>query len=247
MTTQPLAAVTDSPNPPDEAVDGSQPEPVEEKVLPTPTPEYKGLQRQLNKRDTELKRARDELAELKARPTAYNPEQDAIIRGLIDAQKRADPTVGAQLEAGYITWRAQQEQARVATEQAERTARTETERIQAENEAELRELAVSFGVDPDSTLVDYGSDDEPLSARIRKVRESAKAAARPAEPVVPAKPTVAQTHSSQPGRSAAQSAPRMVNQAMVTAAVRAYAKTPTSANLEAYRKLQEEFEKQTLA
>lgn len=259
MTTPPVA--TDTQEPTDEQTPGSEPvtppaqEPSDEATRTMPDKAYIGLQRRLSAKDSELTALEGQLADAQrelAQPGRIDTETQQAVTGLIELIKQADPEKGAAAEAATRVWMSQREVAAYRLADEERDTASALETISQDNVSALQELASNMGADPDSPLIDYGSDNEPFSVRMERVMESARSAVEPAEPVTPPPVSAAETHATQPGVAIAPaSEPETVTIEQVRAAISERGSARTSAErAEATRKfedLQARFEAQASA
>lgn len=153
---------------------------------PEPSPEYKGLQRSLQKTQDELTTTRKELDELRQRPQAQtqvgiDPTQAAlnaywsqvytmkINEGKDEVTARELAT--AHTEVQRTQYIAQQREQEVARQDEARRAKDYADRLTTE----MHELATDTGVDPNDSDLDYG-DGSSVDAtdRMRRFRQSLK-------------------------------------------------------------------------
>lgn len=166
--------------------------------VPGPDAAYKGLQRELAKRDQKLRELEARLSQ--ATSGTHDAESEQVIGGLLSELGKTNPERAAILQAGYQQWKLAKENEQLRN----RAEGQEQERAWAEaaqrNEEELRGIVESMGVDPDDSSIDYGQPDEWLAERIRKVRASATAAKRSQSVTPPTRNAADGTaHSTQPG------------------------------------------------
>lgn len=249
MTDATPAATPPEENPASEPVTGSQPtEPVAQEPAPAatmPDEAYRGLQRRISDKDREITRLEAELEGAKAEPGTSAAEFDMITSGLIEEISKHDPDKAERLKTGMVTYRVNLENRTLKASASAQAMETEAEVINRENREVLEGMARSYDIDPASSLVDYGSEDEPLATRMQKVMVSAKAASQPADPVTPPQPP-ADAAVVQPGVPATPAPQDQLTDDAVHAAVQEYRTNPTQANMEKYLKLQDAFDKQML-
>lgn len=245
-------AATPSENPASETVTGSQsaePEAEESEGAPAathmPDEAYRGLQRRISDKDRKITDLEGQIEGAKAEPGTNAAEFDMIVSGLIGEIAKTDPDRAQQLTAGVVTYKVNRENQQLKAGAQAQERETETAVIQRENREVLEGMAQDYGIDSASSLVDYGSDDEPLAARMQKVMLSAKAAAQPAEVVTPPPPP-ADAPVIQPGTPATPVTEGEIVHDKVHAAVQTYRDNPTQANMESYLKLQDDYDRQQL-
>jgi len=163
-----------------------QPEVVEPVQPPEPSPEYKGLQRSLQKTQDELETTRKELGELRQRPQAqtqggYDPVQAAVQSYwnqvyTAKVQAGGDEAQARELANAYAeAYRSQLNlQARVEEDgrrEEARRAKDYADRLTTE----MHELATDTGVDPNDSDLDYGDGSSAdATDRMRRFRQSLK-------------------------------------------------------------------------
>lgn len=209
MTQEALETATGTPpNPSDEQGAAGTDATADGSVTPPGTPSptgrepdeaYKGLQRELAKRDKRLRELEAQVQQAASRP--LDPGYAQVVPALIQQIAEYDPERAANIRAGYERWQMAQENQTLRTQ----LQRDEEEKVFAEaserNFQELRAIAAALGADPDSPSIDYGDDGEWLAERIAKVRASATASRAAAAPVTPPARNSADgtAHNTQPG------------------------------------------------
>jgi len=153
---------------------------------PEPSPEYKGLQRSLQRTQDELATTRKELDELRQRPQAqpqggYDPVQAAVGAYWSQVytakiQARADETQSREMANAYAE--AYRAQLNLQQRVEEDTRRDEARKAKEYGErltAEMRELATDSGVDPNDPDLDFGDGSSAdATDRMRRFRQSLK-------------------------------------------------------------------------
>ena len=156
----------------------------EAEQAPEPSPEYKGLQRKLQRAQDQLTETEGRLSQLLQQQT-YG-QQAGVDPLFIQAQNLAAPLYNQKIAQGWSQEQAQEAYALAvqssysnlrfqALEQV--SARQEAERKTAasarELEQEMREMAQEAGIDPDDAELDYGDTRSPdVVAKMRDFRRS---------------------------------------------------------------------------
>jgi len=225
-------------NEPDEQATQDTEEPTTEDDESTQlTPDaFKGLQRNISKKDQEISDLRRQVQEAQSRGQSQGMSEEQIgglLRPLLERIQRDDPEearrVAGELRAQMLAYRNQQLEGQLSrTEQQKQYEEAERRAIDS-----LRGIASDLGVDPDSTLIDYGNANMWLQDRITLVRESAKQAKAKTETPPKPKPTVSEgtAHNPSPGTppSTRVATKTTHTQADYQAAARAYAEKPSKA------------------
>lgn len=204
-----------------------------------PDERYKGMQRELQKANDRARQLEGQLQQAQASAgTAGAPDNAAII-ALLRELAATGPEGQARAQQLALQIQSAQERAeleRLRNQQAFSENAARIHELQTSNMEELKAIARDMGADPDSGIIDYGTDTEPLYERMRKVRESAKAAVKPAAPApvneaAQAAPANA-SHNTQPGIAPAPQAKRTaVTADDVEVAMAAYSRNPTKENM----------------
>lgn len=147
-----------------------------------PDEAYKGLQRELSKRDRQIrdlqKQINDTVQSSVSATGEISEEADRIIKGLIAVIGQNDQGLAQAALMGYEQHRLKMENERL------KAAPSKSAPVE-DNDEDLRALAVDLGADPDSPLIDYGDSSMSYSQRVSLTRRTARAAAAPASPVQP--------------------------------------------------------------
>ena len=201
-----------------------------------PDERYKGIQRQLSGAE-----ARNQQLERELQEARQNTSGDGLAAALLEELRQANPERASEAAREIEIAQLRQREAQRQRQDQEREFQTVIQRANEANMAELRELASDLGVQANDAGIDYGSDNEPIAARIAKVRASTKAIKarnNVQNPVTPApaegqqagnqqrSATDGTAHSTQPGSSPTPSDDTPPTMADYQAAVRAVSASP---------------------
>jgi hypothetical protein len=140
-----------------------------------PDEAYKGLQRELAKRDQKVRDLEARVQQMANQPQDAQTAQ--VIDALVNELAAANPERARQVAQAVQQYRIAAENQRLHEQLASREQERLLTDLEERNMASLREIVSDMGVDPASPLIDYGSVDEYLPTRITKARASARAAA----------------------------------------------------------------------
>lgn len=213
--------VTASPNPDNEPVPGQQPsDPSDGRSGDDPSSageathdnerdpdaRYKGLQRVVASKDKRIADLEQQVAV--SRQRGDTPQQMEMLKRTVapflQELAQTDPDRARALALNI----AQQMKNAELEDYKAREQNTQEQNLIAEAERqnldELRETARDLGADPDDDTIEYGDSSEYLSARIRRVRQQAREAAKEAAPTHRVKPRQDEgtAHNANPGRPA---------------------------------------------
>ena len=157
----------------------------EAEQAPEPSPEYKGLQRKLQRAQDQLTETEGRLSQLLQQqtlgqqqmgvdPLAYQAQQMAtpvyhqsIAEGMTEQQ--AQRAFGLAYQAAYANLGYQQVKEQAARDRADREAQASVREL----DQEMREMAQEAGIDPDDAELDYGDTRSPdVVAKMRDFRRS---------------------------------------------------------------------------
>lgn len=215
-----------------------------------PDERYKGLQRELQKEKDRAKQLEARLQEAGNSAASGNGMNEQMTMALLRelAATGEEGAARARVLAVQLNQqRLEGENQRLKQERDQAQHDARVREIQESNLAQLRAIARDLGADPDSELIDYGSEDEALFARIEKVRESAKKAMAPAkknegEAKVENQEggkTANQSHNTQGGVAAPPASTNKVpTEADLARLTNQYARNPTAENAKAMRDAQ---------
>ena len=170
-----------------------------------PDKAYQGLQRRIGAKDEELAELRRQNAELLA-----GKDGDAIENMRTQGQALIDRMRGNPETAGQVDQAQALLEGKIAAMERDQLAGVLQSRDTANAQeieegrmmVQLRAMVVDIGADPDSPLIDYGSDNLPTTERMDRVRESSKSSIKPVkDPVkeVPGTEEDGSAHNTQPG------------------------------------------------
>lgn len=211
-----------------------------------PPERYRGIQRQLSAAERRVQEAEARAKQLEDQ--LKDSTSTSMLEAVLTELQKADPDKAADV-AGKLETQALRDRLN-RIEQERETERQQVELNKmfqeaiARNMEELRETARAMGADPDSSRIDYGEDNEPIHARIRKVRESVLAL-RPRNPAKPQDESGnevprdgAGTHNTQTGtRTVADEGPRFYSDAEINAQRLAYGKSRSAADAAKLREM----------
>ncbi len=216
-----------------------------------PDEAYKGIQRRLSAEQVRTQGLEAQIQELqRGQNGTVDPRTNTIVQGLIRAIGEQDQTKAAQLSSGWTLYQSQLQNEALTGQQQTAAHQSQVAELRERNMVELREVAKSLGADPDSPLMDYGTDSQTLADRIRAVRESALAATK----VVEAKPKPQRSagegtaHVTQPGTPGTPTPKEQpATQDEFRAAVKAYTAHPCKEHETAMRELRDKLRSQAPA
>ena len=185
-----------------EGTEGDKPA---EDTRPMPDEAYKGLQRRIGVKDEENAELRRQNAELLAGKDGDNIETMRTQGQALVDRLRANPETTAQADQAQALLNG-----KIAELERDRLSgvlqsRDDNDAAKIEEEAavaQLRAIVGDIGADPESPLIDYGSDILPLHERIERVRESARNSVAPVKDPVQEKRATEEdgsAHNAQPG------------------------------------------------
>jgi len=218
-----------------------------------PDERYKGMQRALQAAKDEADRERQENAALRqqqvsqpaasANPSAHDPYAIAALTALKEHDPDAARAIATQMSIGSV-----QEENKRLKDQANQTQEAQViADIISRNNEQLRQVATTAGVDPNSELLDYGRDDDPIYDRLQRLNSSIAVAKQTTDVEPETSPVGDATHSLDPGTPLDSSGNDTFTMADLDAAKHTWEYNQTPENQARMRRVQVALERQILS
>ncbi len=214
-----------------------------------PDARYKGLQRKLERERTAREDAEKRVGAQSPPPTSEDPWTNPVVRTMAERIAKDDPEGFKQLQTAAAVQTLQKENADLKAANETAAFEAQVAEVRSSNMTQLRGIVEDAAVDPESPLIDYGTDNDPLYTRMELVRASIKEAKAEAPRSDPKTREVADGsgHDLSGGQAAGSTSDKTYTQEDVEAVRKEYSLAPTEENMERLKIADEAFRKVVFA